>query len=65
MPRVPAEFQDGTTYMQELTRQLAEYIVDEVMSAEADEACTAALVGRMDELRRPCSISSTRLEAFG
>jgi putative transposase len=27
--------------MQELTRQLAEYIVDEVMSAEADEACTA------------------------
>lgn len=23
-PRVPAEFQDGTTYMQELTRQLAE-----------------------------------------
>lgn len=28
--------------MQELTRQLAEYIVDEAMSAEADEACMAA-----------------------
>ena len=28
--------------MQELTRQLAECIVDEVMSAEADEACMAA-----------------------
>lgn len=32
--------------MQELTRQLAEYVVDEVMSAEADEACTGGASSR-------------------
>lgn len=35
MPR----FQDGTTDMQELLRQLAESVVNEIMDAEADQMC--------------------------
>lgn len=35
MPR----FQDGTTDMQELLRQLAESIANEIMDAEADQMC--------------------------
>ena len=35
-------FSDGTINMQELLRQLAESVVNEVMSAEADELCGAS-----------------------
>ena len=35
MPR----FQDGTINMQELLRQLAESVVNEIMDAEADQMC--------------------------
>lgn len=35
-------FADGTINMQELLRQLAETVVNEVMSAEADEVCGAS-----------------------
>ena len=35
-------FADGTINMQELLRQLAESVVNEVMSAEADEVCGAS-----------------------
>lgn len=38
MPR----FADGTINMQELLRQLAESVVNEVMSAEADQVCEAS-----------------------
>lgn len=38
MPR----FADGTINMQELLRQLAETLINEIMSAEADELCAAS-----------------------
>ncbi len=38
-PGLLPRFQDGTINMQELIRQLAESIANEVMSAEADEFC--------------------------
>lgn len=38
-PGLLPRFQDGTTNMQELIRQLAESKANEVMSAEADELC--------------------------
>lgn len=38
-PGLLPRFQDGTINMQELIRQLAESMANEVMSAEADEFC--------------------------
>jgi transposase-like protein len=38
-PGLLPRFQDGTTDMQELIRQLAESIANEVTGAEADELC--------------------------
>ena len=39
-PAIP-RFEDGFVNMQELLRQLAESVVNEIMSAEADRPCEA------------------------
>lgn len=55
MPR----FEDGTTDMQELVRQLAEGIANEVMSAEADEPCDGSNVRDGYRERRPQTCAGT------
>lgn len=50
MPR----FEDGFINLQEVLRRLAESIVNEIMSAEADQLCGATGNSRNGYRGRPC-----------